>query len=262
MNTAAPPSRSLSTFFLLLFALSLPFWLAGAITGLQLLPGLPVSAVMFLCPATAASILVFKENRTAGLIELLKRSFDYARIRSKVWMVPSLLVMPGATIVMYALMRVMGWSLPPPQFPILAALAIFAVGFVAALGEELGWSGYVIDPLQDRWGALAAAVLVGLVWAIWHWVPLIQAHRSPAWIAWWTLGTVARRVLIVWLYNNTGRSVFGAAVFHAMSNVSWQLFPISGSHWDPRTDGLITGFAAAIVTGIWGPRTLTRHRNW
>jgi membrane protease YdiL (CAAX protease family) len=166
--------------------------------------------------------------------------------------------MPGTTIVTYALLRAMGLPLPSPQFPIVAALAIFAVGFVAALGEELGWSGYAIDPLQDRWNALAAAVLVGLVWAIWHWVPLIQAHRSPAWIAWWSLGTVARRVLIVWLYNNTGRSVFAAALFHDMSNVSWQLFPISGSHWDPRMDGLITAFAAAIVIGVWGPRTLTR----
>ena len=258
MNAATPPSRSVSTFFVLLFACSLPFWLIGALTGLRLSPGLPVSALMFVCPATAASILVYRANRTAGLRELLQRSFDYARIRSKVWIVPTLLVMPGTTIVTYALLRAIGLPLPSPQFPIVAALAIFAVGFVAALGEELGWSGYAIDPLQDRWNALAAAVLVGLVWAIWHWVPLIQAHRSPAWIAWWSLGTVARRVLIVWLYNNTGRSVFAAALFHDMSNISWQLFPMSGSHWDPRMDGLITAFAAAIVIGVWGPRTLTR----
>lgn len=31
----------------------------------------------------------------------------------------------------------------------------------------------------------------------WHIVPLVQAHRSPAWIAGWCLGTVASRVLIV-----------------------------------------------------------------
>lgn len=43
-------------FFLLVFALSIPFWLAGAATGLRLLPRLPGAALMFVCPATAALI--------------------------------------------------------------------------------------------------------------------------------------------------------------------------------------------------------------
>jgi len=68
--------------------------------------------------------------------------------------------------------------------------------------------------MQDRWNALETGILLGLVWAVWHWLPLMQAHRSPAWIAWWSLYTVALRVLIVWLYNNTGRSVFAAILYH------------------------------------------------
>jgi hypothetical protein len=56
--------------------------------------------------------------------------------------------------------------------------------------------------------------------AIWHGVPLVQASQSPAWIAWWCLYTVAARILIVWLYNNAGKSVFAAAVFHAMMNLT------------------------------------------
>jgi membrane protease YdiL (CAAX protease family) len=167
--------------------------------------------------------------------------------------------MPAVAVLSYGLMRLIGLPLPAPQFPILFALGFFLVAFVAALGEELGWSGYVIDPMQDRWNALTAAALLGAVWAIWHWVPLVQAHRSPTWIAWWSLGTVAQRVLIVWLYNNAGKSVFAAALFHAASNVSWQVFPNYGSHWDPRMDGLITAFVAAIVVFIWGSRTLVRH---
>jgi membrane protease YdiL (CAAX protease family) len=50
------------------------------------------------------------------------------------------------------------------------------------LGEELGWSGYAIDLLQARWGALGAGILLGSVWAVWHFVPLAQVHRSPGWI--------------------------------------------------------------------------------
>jgi hypothetical protein len=133
--------------------------------------------------------------------------------------------------------------------------------FIAALGEELGWSGYVIDPMQDRWGALSAGILLGMLWAIWHIVPLVQVHRSSGWIAWWCLGTVAARVLIVWLFNNTGRSVFAAAVFHAMMNVSWQLFPIHGSYFDVRINGWIMALAAGVVAVVWGSRTLARSKN-
>lgn len=66
-------------FFLLVFALSVPFWLLGAVTDLQLLPGLPMSALALFCPVTAAAILLYRENGTAGVIQLLKRAFDYQR---------------------------------------------------------------------------------------------------------------------------------------------------------------------------------------
>ena len=46
-------------------------------------------------------------------------------------------------------------------------------------------------------------------------VPLVQVGRAATWIAWWSLNTVGLRVLIVWLFNNTGKSVFAATLFHA-----------------------------------------------
>ncbi len=97
-NTIAPRSRSPLKFFLLVFALSIPFWLIGAVTRLQMLPGLPVSSLMAFCPLIAASILVYRENKTAGVTELLKRSFDYRRIRAKVWYAPIVLLMPAAMV--------------------------------------------------------------------------------------------------------------------------------------------------------------------
>jgi uncharacterized protein len=50
--------------------------------------------------------------------------------------------------------------------------------------------------MQARWKALQASVLLGLVWAVFHYVPLMQHGRSAGWIAWWALSTVAFRVLI------------------------------------------------------------------
>jgi hypothetical protein len=262
MNTIRSRCRSPLKFFLLVFSLSLPFLLAGPFVGYQLVPGVPVTAlIMVFCPATAAMILVYRESKTAGVRDLLKRSFDYKRIKARIWYAPILLLMPGVTILSYGWMRCIGAPLPVPQVPVVATLGMSLGIFILALGEELGWSGYAIDPMQDRWGALPASILLGLVWAVWHIVPLLQVHRSPTWIAWWCLGTVVARVLMVWLYNNTGKSVFAMAVFHTTINVTWQLFPIRGSYWDPRVNGIILAIAALVVVAVWGPRTLAGYRN-
>jgi hypothetical protein len=169
--------------------------------------------------------------------------------------------MPGIMALSYLVMRLAGVPLPLPQFSLLQALALFVGFFIGALAEELGWSGYAIDPLQDRFGALRASLLLGVVWALWHFIPLLEVPRSWTFIAWWSLGTVADRVIIVWLYNNTGRSVFVAAIFHAMINLTWQLFPVNGSFYDPRVTGLITAAVAVVVVIVWGSRTLTRRKS-
>ncbi len=164
-------------------------------------------------------------------------------------------------VLSYVAMRLMGVALPAPQFSFATTLMLFVVCFIAAIGEELGWSGYAIDPLQDRFGALRGALLLGVVWVVWHIIPLLSVQRSLAWIAWWSLGTLAARVIIVWLYNNTGRSVFVAGIFHAMINVTWQLFPVNGSSYDPRVTGVLTAAVAVVVVIVWGPRTLVRARD-
>lgn len=107
-------SRSPLTFFLLTYALAIPFWLVGAATGLELLPDLPVAALMTVCPVTAALILVYRENKTAGMIALLKRSFDYKQIRAKAWYAPILLLIPGVTVLSYEAIRLMGVPVPTP----------------------------------------------------------------------------------------------------------------------------------------------------
>ncbi len=246
----AKDSRSLLAFFVLAFALGVPFWVAGETTRVQLLPGLPVAALIFICPGLAALILAFRENRTAGIHALLSRTFDYRRIEAKAWYIPILLLMPAVMALSYALMRRLGVAVPTLRFSVLRTITLLVVFFLAALGEELGWSGYAIDPMQERWSALRASILLGLFWAVFHYIPLAEAHRSLGWIAWWSLFTIAFRVLIVWIYNNTGRSVFGAAVFHATFNITWQLFPTNGSFWDPRVTGLIMTFVALCQQNI------------
>ena len=259
--TTPQPHKSLLAFFLLAVVLLIPFLVYGAVTGRQLSPGLPVAALGVFCPMLAAIILVYREDKRTGVVALLKRSFDFQRIKGKWWYAPILLIMPIATVLSFWVQRLSGVPVPIPQIVVFQALALCVGCFIGALGEELGWSGYAIDPMQARWGALKASILLGIIWAVYHYIGLLQAHRSIEWIAWWTLYTVAARVIMVWLFNHTGRSVFGMALFHMTINVTWLLFPVSGSFFDPRVTGLILAAIAASVVMVWGPGMQGRRQR-
>jgi membrane protease YdiL (CAAX protease family) len=247
-------------FFGLTFLVTTPFWAAGAATGVQLLPGLPVAALAVICPGMAAFGLSWRLGGVIGCRALLMRAFDFGRITAKRWWFPILLISPAVSVASFLILRLSGSGVPDPQITVLPVAALFAVFLVSALSEELGWSGFALDPLQARLGMIPAALAIGAVWAVWHVPALLQAHRSAAWIAWWALGTVATRLVLVWLFNHTGGSVFGVSVFHAVGNLCWQLFPVHGSWFDPRLNGLLMGgiaLAVVLATLRRGAATLT-----
>jgi uncharacterized protein len=246
-------NRSPLKFFVLVFTLSIPIWLIEP-------RDWPISASVG-APLMAALILVYREEGFGGVRRLLRRIFDQRRIRKRIWYGPIIFLMPAIFLLTYGVMSLMGLPLPDePYFPFLVIPLLSVLFFILAIGEEAGWTGYVTDPMQDRWSALTTGIILGLVTALWHFVPLIQMGRTLIWMAWWALGSISIRILTVWLYNNTGRSLFAAIVFHAMFNASFALFPNYGSHWDPAVAGAITAIAAVIVTFLWGPRTLARYR--
>jgi CAAX protease family protein len=260
MNTSAPLKRSPLKFFVLVFALALPFWLLGALVKHLPIPiNLPVSALQFVCPIIAAFILVSKEEKPGGIKRLLKRVFDMKRIKHKIWYVPIILLNPLIMLLSYGVMLLLGRPLPEPSIPFLMIPIFFLVFFIPAICEEVGWMGYAVDPMQDRWSAFTTSLILGSVWAIWHVIPELQAN-PPAWVAGQCFSTIGLRILIVWLYNNTGKSVFAAIVFHDMVNVSEFLFPNYGSHYDPVISGALTAITAVIVTFFWGSKTLARYR--
>jgi len=234
--------------------LSVPFWLIGPVTERFLqydIPiDLPVSALQAVNPLLAASILIYLDGGSDGVKELLMRAVAYKRIK-KVWYVPILCLWPIVMVLAYGLMYSTGALLPDdPRIPTSMVPVFLVVFLISAAGEEVGWQGYAIDRLQDRWNALAAGVIVGMVWAIWHIVPLVELHQTPTWIAWQCLGAIPFRILVVWIYNNTGTSVFATIVFHATANVSQFSFPNYGSHYDPFVVALILAFAATMVTYV------------
>ena len=178
-----------------------------------------------------------------------------------------LLLMPAIYLSIYGALRLFGLPLPtgielPFSLVLMPLLAVAA--FIGAAGEELGYMGYAIEPTQEQWGALKTAVVMGLFWAVWHYPSMIEQGRGLQWIAWGTLGMVAVRVIIVWLYNNTGKSVFACAIFHSIANMGAIFFPKDQTH-NPLVDfpGLhysTIALAALVVIFLWGAKTLARYR--
>lgn len=240
---------SVTTYFVLVFALTIPFVVLGEIVPTQLLPGVPLSAISVLVPTFTACILVYRDRRFAGVLQLLRRSFDFRRVKNWGWLVVIVLINPAIAVLAFWTLRITGEPIPAPQVLSLSVLPLAIMVFIGALVEEIGWTGYATEPLLRRHGIVKTGIAIGLVWAVWHVLLLLQVDRSIGWILWWSVCTVSLRIIMVWLYTHAGKSVFGAALFHAMINVSWQLFPVQGSFYDPRVFALISlGFAIAVLS--------------
>jgi membrane protease YdiL (CAAX protease family) len=168
--------------------------------------------------------------------------------------------MPAVCLLEFSVLRLTGSTVPLPQIVPGAALLLFVALFIGAIGEEVGWQGYAYPSLRTRQGALRAALVLGTVWALWHLISFIQLGRSPEWIFWHSLSAMALRVVIVWLFENARQSVLVAVLFHTMINVSWALFPIAGSDYDPFVTFVILALAAGPIVALWGPATLARFR--
>lgn len=234
-------------FLALTAALSMPFWALGGASRRQLLPGLPLSALMAVCPLAAAALLSYRRAGRRGVTALLGRTLDARRIPSPAWYLPALLLNPAVAALVYSWQRLRGVPVPPFEVTAKETGGLALLFLVAAVGEEVGWSGYALDPLLRRLGPLGAGLALGALWAAWHLIPYAQAGRSQEWIAWQCAKTVASRVLIVQLYTGAGGSVFATVLFHTSDNLSVFLSPRAGSHYDPRATAIILVVVAAVA---------------
>ena len=115
-----------------------------------------------------------------------------------------------------------------------AALLLFGVGWGLVGGgllEELGWTGFAVPTLlRQRHGVLGTGLIVGLLWGAWHFLvafwgsstssgALSLAIFLPA-IIFYVGSLPAYRVLMVWVYEGTGESMFVAMLMHAVFSAS------------------------------------------
>lgn len=239
------PER-IGAFFGLVALTSAPFWGLGH--G-QILPGLPFAAAMVVCPALAALILTARSGGRPAVLRLLARLTDFEGMSGRTWLILVLpLVVAGLA---FLIQRAEGADIPDPVVSP-SGLALMLLLFLpGAAAEELGWTGYAMGPITRRFGVLAGGVMLGLVWAVWHYPALVQVGRGPAWIAWWTLGTISMRVIIVQACRHAALGLAGAVLFHAASNLAWQLYPVQGSWFDPRLHGLLMAASAVALSVAW-----------
>lgn len=266
MNANISKNRSLLNWVLLLFGLSIPLWVIGAIYDVQLFPGFNLLQLPLAMPGVAALILIYKESGRDGIVALLKRTYDFRTITSKIWYLPILLTYPGISFLDYMIQRLSGTSMPALYFSLPIFLGYSTMIFLAT-GEELGLTGYAIDRLQQRYSALTSGILLGLIWAGYH-IPsfILSGYYSAEWIFWHALYTIVGRVLFVWVYNNSGKSFFSMSLFHSTFGLFWILFPATGNlqkastYYDPRIAALVAIFYVLLVTFLWGSKTLAQFR--
>lgn len=128
---------------------------------------------------------------------------------------------------------VLGGTLTPERLPSPLEYPIFLV-FVFFLGggqEEPGWRGYLLPRMQERHSSLAAALVIGVVWAAWH-APLfvlpgaLQNDVAP-WL--YLPQVVAMSVVLTWLTNVSRGSVLPAMLLHAGGNAIVNFYPVGGA---------------------------------
>lgn len=101
----------------------------------------------------------------------------------------------------------------PPEEIIFSAFAYISVmGLlnIGALGEEIGWRGFLVPELNRWLGFHRAALISGAIWAVWHWPLVIWAgynSGTPLPYALLCLSglAVASGVLMAWLISSMTR---------------------------------------------------------
>lgn len=255
--------RAAASFFGLVLLLSLPFYAVGvAHMALPFAAALPLSALMAIVPMIGALALIAHNRGALSAGMLFTSAFRFRLIPSLGWAVIATAFMPAAFTLTAGMVWLSGTALPTLNLLSLSAIiSAFALFFVGAVGEELGWQGYAFPALTEHHSALTAALIIGVVWGLWHVIPFALMGRSAGWIIWQSAGMVLMRITIVCLVVNAGRSILIAVLFHMMSNSVWGMFPNFDPYYDPMVMFAVLGMAVVMILWWNGPTLLMPFRS-
>lgn len=253
VRTDTDDDRQVGVFFLLVGLGSLPFWVAGAVSDATLTSQLSIASLMIVAPFVAAVVLTWRQTGRAAVRALLLRALD-PRLRVALrWYLPVIALLPAATVLEVALLRAGGGAIPGFEVAPAVLLVDLALYWIAATLEEVGWTGYATDRLRSRYSLLRTSLILGVVWVIWHIPAMLAMPGAPAWsfIALQCGVLMAMRIIMVWVYEGSGRSLFAVTALHAVSNVSMMtIFPVYGSHYDPLVALVVLSIVVVAVLGL------------
>jgi membrane protease YdiL (CAAX protease family) len=121
-----------------------------------------------------------------------------------------------------------GWKNFPPGITLTLFVLITAtIGLIPklsrALGEEIGWRGFLVPELAKVVSFPKVALISGLMWAAYHYPVLLFADYNgggPRWysLICFTVMVVAGSFILAWLVLRA-QSLWPAAIFHASHNL-------------------------------------------
>ncbi len=111
-----------------------------------------------------------------------------------------------------------------------AFLYISTMGLLnlGALGEELGWRGYLFPELNRWLGFQRAALVSGIIWALWHWPLIMWGHYSSGIplsyaLLCITVMTASSGVWFAWFRLKSG-SIWPCFILHSVHTAVIQKF--------------------------------------
>jgi membrane protease YdiL (CAAX protease family) len=205
--------------------------------------GLPFWLIMVWGPSLAAILLSLRDGE---LLDLLGRAVNVSSVPASAW---ALVLAP------LALLLVMRPYAPEEATNLSAGLLVAMIGFnliLGPLGEELGWRGYFQDRLNPKIGWLAASVLVGAIWFVWH-LPLwtIDSPHAQIALSLYAGHVMCYAVIIGAAYTLSGGSILPAILIHLTVNLAANLATFAGFR-DPNSwfSSSLLPYSAIAVIGI------------
>ncbi|WP_309066508.1 CPBP family intramembrane glutamic endopeptidase [Microbacterium sp.] len=261
----------------LAWLVALPLWLGGGIADPLSFALLPV---MMLTPTVAALIVTFamrhpvkgERLRFLGLWPL-RPARRVVWLTVAAWLITPVIV--ALTIVVSAVLGFVdldltfsafareleralpaGAPLPPVEVVAVAQLAAIPLGALLnaplALGEELGWRGWLLPALRPL-GTWPALLLSGAIWGIWHSPVILLGYNfgrtDVTGVIFMIAGCMAWGVLFGWLRLRSA-SVWPAVLAHGALNAAGGAIVIfAASKPDLALAGPL-GVSAWIVCGV------------
>ncbi len=126
------------------------------------------------------------------------------------------LFVPGALFVVAALLY--GHGEPLLYGPSNAAFVLAAIVF--PIGEEVGWRGYALPRLHARLGPVAASVVIGVFWTLWH-IPMMAIQGvSPVLYAAFFPFMIGGSVFFTWVWVHTRGSLLLMVLAHVGAHLN------------------------------------------